>query len=141
MLLPQTAEYALRAVTALALLPNDINANATDISKHSGVPLPYLSKILKRLVQKKILLGKKGPGGGFKFNKTIDKINLLAVLKAVNYEFDKNHCAFGWDQCNAKKPCPLHDIFTKLKNDYHNWASETTLAMIIAKNSNRKLSC
>ncbi len=141
MLLPQTAEYALRAVTALALLPRDLSASAMNISEQSGVPLPYLSKILKRLVQANLLLGKKGPGGGFKFNKTLDKINLLAVLKAVNYEFDENHCAFGWDKCNGKKPCPLHDVFTQLKNDYYNWASETTLAMIVAKKSNRKPSC
>lgn len=132
MLLPQTAEYALRAVTALALLPNDINATAVVLSEQSGVPLPYLSKILKRLVQAEILLGKKGPGGGFKFSRKLNKINLLSVLEAVNYEFDENHCAFGWDKCNGKNPCPLHDAFTQLKNDYYNWASKTTLATIVA---------
>ena len=131
MLLPQTAEYALRAVTALALLPNDTNATAVVISKQSGVPLPYLSKILKRLVQAELLIGKKGPGGGFKFSKKLHKINLLSVLEAVNYEFDQNHCAFGWDRCNGKNPCPLHEAFTQLKKSYYNWASETTLAMLL----------
>lgn len=131
MLLPQTAEYALRAVTTLALLPNDINATAVIISKHSGVPLPYLSKILKRLVQAELLIGKKGCGGGFKFNKKLHKINLLSVLEAVHYEFDQNHCAFGWNRCSGKNPCPLHDVFQQLKNNYYNWASETTLEMIV----------
>lgn len=137
MLLPQTAEYALRAVTTLALLPKDINATAVIISQQSGVPLPYLSKILKRLVQAEILLGKKGPGGGFKFRKKLHKINLLSVLKAINYEFDDNHCIFGWERCSGKNPCPLHNIFTQLKDDYYKWASETTLDMITTKSSTK----
>ena len=78
MLLPQTAEYALRAVTALALLPNDTNATAVVISEQSGVPLPYLSKILKRLVQAELLIGKKGPGGDL--NLVRNSIKLIYYL-------------------------------------------------------------
>lgn len=132
MLLPQTAEYAIRAVTSLALLPNGSNASAAMISENSGIPLAYLSKILRRLVKAKILTAQKGPGGGFKFNKNLDKITLLSVLEAVDYQFDENHCPFGWKKCSSKNPCPLHNAFSQLKGDYHSWATKTTLASILA---------
>lgn len=131
MILPQTAEYAIRAATALALLPKEACVPASLISKNSDVPLPYLSKILRKLVQAKILEAKKGAQGGFKYARPLSKITLLDILEAVDYAFDQEHCVFGWDACNHKVPCPLHSSYSKLKASYIAWAEKTTIASIV----------
>ena len=50
MLLPQTAEYALRAMAWLATIPQDEPVRARDLSQATGIPPHYLSKVLRRLV-------------------------------------------------------------------------------------------
>ena len=48
MQLTQTAEYALRALAHMATLPDSAPRRAQDLSNDTGIPLPYLSKILRR---------------------------------------------------------------------------------------------
>jgi len=50
MLISQTVEYAIRAMSAIAALPEGIKIRAIDIGRATGIPAPYLSKILRRLV-------------------------------------------------------------------------------------------
>jgi DNA-binding IscR family transcriptional regulator len=48
--LSQTAEYALRAAAWLAAESPDAPVRTRDLSRGTGIPEPYLAKILRRLV-------------------------------------------------------------------------------------------
>ena len=50
MFISQTAEYAIRAMASIATLPAAEKVRATDLGRFTGIPAPYLSKILRRLV-------------------------------------------------------------------------------------------
>lgn len=81
-MLSQTAEYALRAVAALApsagkLIPT------TDLAKLADVPPPYLAKVLQQLAAADIIRGRRGVGGGYTLNRAPSDINLLEVVLAV----------------------------------------------------------
>lgn len=81
-MLSQTAEYALRAVAALA--PNEGQlVPTTDLAKQADVPPPYLAKVLQQLAAAKIIRGRRGVGGGYTLNRPADEINLLEVVTAV----------------------------------------------------------
>lgn len=81
-MLSQTAEYALRAVAALA--PNaGTLVPTTDLAKQADVPPPYLAKVLQQLAAAKIIRGRRGVGGGYTLNRPADEINLLEVVTAV----------------------------------------------------------
>jgi Rrf2 family protein len=128
MILPQTAEYALRAMAQLANLPLDKAVRGADLSKLTGVPEPYLAKIMRRLAAAGLLHSEKGHGGGFKLAAPPSKIRFSDVLLALDVELDEKRCAFGWEQCSSKKPCLLHPAFTHLKQATLDWANKTTLA-------------
>ena len=131
MILSKTSEYAIRVVTALALLPADTVIGASALAKQTKIPPHYLSKILRKLVEVEILHVKKGPSGGYCFNAPLDKITLLSVLEAVDFDIGKEHCPFGLKKCSSASPCPLHESYSRLKNDYLNWAKGTTLQKIV----------
>lgn len=133
-MISQTAEYAIRAITYLALLPKEKVSSASVISKSTKIPTAYLSKILRQLVNADLLKAQKGPKGGFYIEKPLNEITILSVVQAVGYEMDENHCAFGWDKCNSVKPCPLHNSYNKLKASYYKWAEGTTLSHIKKSN-------
>ena len=44
MFISQTAEYAIRAMSAIATLPEGIKIRAADLGRATGIPAPYLSK-------------------------------------------------------------------------------------------------
>ena len=134
MLLSQTAEYALRATAFMAALPRGATLRAADLSRVTGVPVHYLSKILRQLVASRILAARKGHGGGFVLTKVPRRIRILDVLNASEFELLPNRCIFGWGRCNQDNPCPLHPIWTNFSQASTRWSTEMTLADVAAWN-------
>jgi Rrf2 family protein len=126
--LSQTAEYALRAAAWLAAESPDAPVRAKDLSRGTGIPEPYLAKILRRLVLAGILESRKGQGGGFALARAPDRITFDDVLQAVDAAPRVDRCAFGWGACDAKHPCPLHDSWGPISTAFSQWAAKTTLA-------------
>lgn len=127
-MLTQTAEYALRVLTYLAAQPSRDAVRARDLAEATEIPLAYLSKILRRLVEAGLLHSQKGHGGGFRFARPLSEIRFIDVLDAVNFDVEPTACAFGWDQCSTTDPCPLHPFWSDLKEQFAQWARRYTLA-------------
>jgi Rrf2 family protein len=128
MLLSQTAEYALRAMTWLATDRPELPVRARDLSEGTGIPIHYLSKILRRLVLAGLLESQKGQGGGFSLARPPEEIRFEDVLVAVDAYPEQGRCAFGWGTCGEDDPCPIHGSWSRLSYAVHEWASTTTLA-------------
>ncbi len=129
----QTAEYALRALTHMAITESDAPHRAADLSEATGIPIHYLSKIMRRLVSAGLLDSQKGHGGGFTFARPLSKIRFADVLEAVDYETEPSSCVFGWGECSPRNPCPLHPFWSELKDDFAEWANQHTLADVRRK--------
>jgi len=130
MLLSQTAEYALRAMAWLATVPEGQPVRAVDLSGSTGIPTHYLSKVLRRLVLADLLESQKGQGGGFSLSRPPSEIAFIDILSAIDAYPTEGRCAFGWGQCDASDPCPLHNSWSHLNDRIHDWASGTSLEEI-----------
>jgi Rrf2 family iron-sulfur cluster assembly transcriptional regulator len=130
MFISQTAEYAIRAMSAIATLPEGIKIRATDLGKGTGIPAPYLSKILRRLVLAGLLFSQKGQGGGFSLARPAGKIPFIDILNAVDAFPTDGRCAFGWGSCDQLSPCPLHNSWSRLNHQLRDWATDTNLAEV-----------
>lgn len=126
-LLSRTSEYALRAMAALAVLAPGESLRAADLAAETGIPVHYLSKIMRRLGVAQLVRAQKGHGGGFSLRRPPARISLRDVLVAVG-DAEPNSCAFGWKRCRDAAPCPLHPAWTRLRRQFDEWATETTLA-------------
>ena len=130
MLLSQTAEYALRAMAWLAFERPETPVRARDLSEGTGIPLHYLSKILRRLVLAGLLDSQKGQGGGFSLARAPEEIRFEDILMAVDAYPEQGRCAFGWGACSELEPCPLHSSWSRLSDAVHYWAAATTLETV-----------
>lgn len=131
MYLSQSAEYALRTMACLARSPADRKLRAKDLAPLAGVPRPFLSKVLRRLTAAGLLTSQKGHGGGFALAREPRKIRFVDVLRAVDFEPAADHCLFGWAECDADNPCPLHPEWSDLKRAIEDWARSRTLADVL----------
>lgn len=129
-ILSQTAEYALRAVVWISSQATDGPIRASDVSEATDIPLPYASKILRRLVIAGILESRKGQGGGFSLALPVEEVSFRDVLVAVDAYPREDRCVFGWAECDASEPCPLHGTWSRLRDSFGEWASGTTLAEV-----------
>jgi len=130
MIISQTAEYAIRAMSALATLPDGKRVRASDLGRATGIPSPYLSKILRRLVLAELLVSRKGQGGGFALARPAAEIPFIEILEAVDAFPTDGRCAFGWGNCDQLSPCPLHGAWSRLNNHLQRWAVESNLAEV-----------
>jgi len=128
MYISQTAQYALRSLSCMATKPRDSAIRAQDLSSETGIPLFYLSKIMRRLVQAGLISSQKGHHGGFKFDRPLEQIFFTDILKAIDTEFEFKKCVFGWGACNEESPCILHTFWGTLKDNVNTWAERYSLA-------------
>lgn len=128
MLMSQTAEYALRAMAYLASLPPGQAIRAKDLAKITGIPVHYLSKIMRRLVEDGLIHSRRGHGGGFHLALAPADISFHKILAAVDCDPQPDRCAYGRESCNPENPCPLHSATTDLNEAYMSWTMKTTLA-------------
>jgi Rrf2 family protein len=128
-MLSQTAEYALRAVVALASGPPDPRTTH-DISRQSKVPFDYLSKVLNSLSRAGIVTGQRGRGGGFQVARPASQLTVLEVVSAVDPLKRILTCPLGIEG-HGNHLCPLHrklDDAIKLVEDGF---AETTIQSLI----------
>lgn len=126
-ILSQTAEYGLRAMVWIAAQPPGEPLLARDVSAGTGIPVEYLSKILRRLVLAGVLESRKGRGGGFTLSRPAETISFRNVLEAVDAYPVEDRCAFGWGVCSRSRPCPLHSSWEAISDAFQKWAAESHL--------------
>ncbi len=116
-------------MACLAALGPGEALRAKDLAELTSIPLPYLSKVLRKLVLEGLLDSQNGHHGGFSLSRPAKKITYADILRATEFDVVADHrCAFGWERCNAERPCALHGTYGKLKDGFQEWARKTTLA-------------
>ena len=106
MIYSKTCEYAVRSLAHLAYQGKGIYKGATEISEAVGVPGPYVAKILKLLVRKKILKSRRGMGGGVAFRSDPANLSLMQIIDVIDDPTPLNECAMGLDRCEDGNGCP-----------------------------------
>lgn len=104
-MLSQTAEYALRAMVALAATGEA--RTAQEIAVDSHVPLDYLSKVLGLLSRAGLVRSQRGRGGGFQAARSSTELTVLAVVSAVDPLRRIKTCPLGL-VAHGENLCPLH---------------------------------
>ncbi|MBK93139.1 MAG: transcriptional regulator [Rickettsiales bacterium] len=82
--------YAIESVIDIALHSGVEPVQNIEIAKRQGIPKRYLEQTLQSLVKNKILIGSRGPKGGYRLAKEKRKIKLSDIMLSVNEYTKKN---------------------------------------------------
>ncbi len=115
----KTCEYAIRATVLIAMEGrHGRRMSLVEIANGTGSPRAFTAKVLQQLARSGILDSTKGARGGFDLPLArAKKVKLNMVVKAIDGNDVYKGCGMGLPQCNARKPCPLHDHFQQVRND------------------------
>lgn len=102
----QTTEYALRAMSWLALSPDALVPTA-QLATKTKVPPHYLAKVLQQLAAADLIKGRRGVRGGYKLTRPASEITLLDVVRSVAEINRITACPLGLEN-HSGSLCPLH---------------------------------
>jgi Rrf2 family protein len=129
--LPQTAEYALRAVYHIAESGGDGPVRVSDVADALGVPRNYLSKTLHQLARARVLHSTRGPRGGFRLAAPPERITLAEVVGPF-LPAEGRACVLGRPRCSDAAPCAAHHRWKLVAERMRTFFGETTVADLIA---------
>lgn len=105
--LSQTAGYAILALCHLD--PDRVKlVLARDIAERTGIPKPYLSKMLNELQHAGLVVGKRGYRGGLLLSRPATAITLFDIVTAIDGDEWCHRCFLGLPNCGGDCPCPMH---------------------------------
>jgi Rrf2 family iron-sulfur cluster assembly transcriptional regulator len=133
----KTCEYAFRATVVVAIASrNGERLTLTEIAELTGTPKAFTAKVMQDLARAGIVTSQRGPNGGFDLPPLMArKVNLRMVIKAVGDDAFSKNCAMGLGLCKSDDPCPMHDQFSKVRDEL-NEILETTDVHSLAQDLN-----
>jgi Rrf2 family nitric oxide-sensitive transcriptional repressor len=125
MKITQASHYAIRLLVCLA--SGSCTGSAREISPKIEVPFNHVAKIVQRLVKGKILVSKKGKGGGISLAKPPRQIRIKSVIEAVEGPLLLSECVLFSDKCHYSKKCKFRNCLLGLYRKMDKMLSKTTL--------------
>ena len=128
----KACEYGIRALTVIAEAGKENRKiGIKEVCRLSKTPESFTAKILQNLVKRSIINSQKGPTGGFYISKDLDKISLYDIVDAIDGTGIFTKCGLGLPECNANKPCPLHNQFEVVRSELNDMCRNNTLKDLV----------
>ena len=130
----KACEYAIRA--SIIVASESVKGNRMslkEISEKVDSPEAFTAKILQKLVKNNIILSAKGPGGGFDMDsKSLDQINLMQIVVAIDGDSVFSKCGLGLKECSESRPCPFHQRYKPVREKLKKLLDSTSMEDLLS---------
>lgn len=130
-MLSQTAEYALRAVLAIAAEADGPAVGAGRLAGVLGIPQNYLSKTLHQLARVGVLESTRGKLGGFRLARPAEQISLLDVVQPFDDVTGRRTCLMGRAICSDHNACIAHERWKLVAEQMAEFFRETKVGDLV----------
>ena len=100
-------DYGIVVLQYFASHPDKSMWNARDLSLHTKLPLPTVSKILKLLTRKGFLTSFRGVNGGYGLSRKPEEISVAQIIAALEGPIAVTDCNISVGSCNQEPDCPV----------------------------------
>jgi Rrf2 family protein len=128
--LSHTTGYAIQALSCLDKHGKRL-VLVKEIAKRTGVPQPYLAKVLNSLVSAGLVVSKRGCHGGVALARPAEEISLLDVAYAIEGEEVLPECVLGLRVCSFPDLCPTHDFWIVEREKIRAELDSITMAEVV----------
>lgn len=125
--LTRGAEYALRATTYLARVPEGRVASLHEIGEAQDIPESFLAKILQSLVRSGLAISQRGAHGGFALGLPASEITMQDVIEAVDGPISVNLCVLSPEDCARSGSCSVHRAWLRAQDQLMDVLGTVTL--------------
>lgn len=102
-----------------------------ELSRQTGIPRNYLSKILLILGNAGLIEAVRGNAGGYRLAAAPEEIPLVRAVELFERSVSKRACLLGLRNiCSDQDPCTAHEAWKPAKSAYFDFLETTTLSDI-----------
>ncbi|MGI5820386.1 MAG: RrF2 family transcriptional regulator [Armatimonadota bacterium] len=131
-LIKRNTGYGLRALLHMAA-HRDVEAfTAEELAEAADTSTDFMHKIMRSLRDAGIVSARRGPSGGFSFERDPDTVTLLEVVDAVQGPFNVNRCVIGLGVCPRSGSCRLRPTWLRIQDELEAGLSAQTIGEIAA---------
>jgi Rrf2 family protein len=109
-------DYAARLVLHLASLGDGASASIADISEQRRLPVPFVRRMVARLVAAGILATTRGVNGGVRLGRPAKDISLGELVEAMEGRIALNECVHSPAACPFGRRCPVQRAWTEVSD-------------------------
>lgn len=131
MKLTSKGRYAVTAMLDVALNSKRGPVSLAEISERQEISLSYLEQLFSRLRKHGLVASVRGPGGGYVLNKSMDKIAISSIIKAVDESVDATRCN-GEGCCQGGVRCLTHSLWNDLSQRIDSFLTSITLNELVS---------
>ncbi len=142
MKLSKKAEYALRAVVAMARDTAGRTFSIQEIASSERIPLKFLEQILLVLKNGGVLRSKRGVGGGYQLARPSKRICIGDILELVDGPAEPIPCSASVNkqqtcECGIIGSCALGQTLAQLRDQIQTWLQHTTISDVIEREQSK----
>lgn len=135
MKLTTKGRYAVLALTELALAKEDSLIKITEIAVRQNISSTYLEQILLLLKNSDLIIGIRGPNGGYKLATSPENIMISDIVNIVEGRMDAKGCVSKSGSCTGVSGrCMTHDLWDELSRHIELFLGQISLRDIITGN-------
>ncbi len=136
MRLTTKGRFAVTAMLDLALHGGKRPVTLAGISQRQSISLSYLEQLFGRLRRHTLVESVRGPGGGYTLARSLDKMSVADIIKAVDEPLDATQCG-GKENCKDEQRCMTHDLWATLNDKMYEYLHSVKLSDLVAQQASR----
>ena len=126
--LNKMTDYAVVMMADMARLPGEVRT-APQLAEATGVPLPTVSKLLKKLTNGGLMQSQRGASGGYSLSRAPEEISVAEIIAAVEGPIALTACVDGSpDQCGVETICAMRGNWDRVNRAVRGALEEVSLA-------------
>lgn len=130
MQLSRRADYGIRLLLELTMLPEGSRTSTEEIAVKQRIPVTFLSKIARQLAQAGLVRAYPGLGGGLELGRDPRQMTLLDAVQALEGPVSIARCTLYPHECPRSHFCPMHQVWKKMEAQLVNELSKITFAQL-----------
>ncbi|GAC1668947.1 MAG: Rrf2 family transcriptional regulator [Candidatus Limnocylindrales bacterium] len=125
--LTKRADYAIRAVIALAAAAPDERLSVRRLAAERSIPVRFLPQVMADLVAAGLVEAAAGRSGGYRLARSADSLSLLDVIEAVEGDSRRRTCVLRGGFCALDGVCSVHHVFATAQDELIQRLADATI--------------
>lgn len=135
-MLTQKARYALHAMLHLARKRD--TATVAEIAEAEGIPRKFLEQVLSALGTRGLVVGRRGPQGGYRLARGPETISFADILRGIDGPLALAPCATRrrfrtCDGCRSLETCEIRPVLVAAREATARQLEAVSLAQALAE--------
>lgn len=124
--LSKLTDYAIVILSNMAHAETHLHATA-EIAEQTGIALPTVAKLLKLLVNAKIVTSARGAKGGYMLACAPEQISVASIIYALEGPIAITECSISADSCEQADGCKIRSNWGLINQTIYNALAAITL--------------